>query len=74
MPARLFDFKRENDDDFHLVIAEPGDRSKTMIARSQRRDVRRPRRCSSRRAWSLWIYSGACRSRGPGRNLGPRQT
>jgi hypothetical protein len=30
--ARLLDFKRENDDDFHLVIAEPGDRSKTMIA------------------------------------------
>jgi hypothetical protein len=30
--ARLLDFKREHDDDFHLVIAEPGDRSKTMIA------------------------------------------
>jgi hypothetical protein len=30
--ARLLDYKREQDDDFHLVIAEPSDRSKTMIA------------------------------------------
>jgi hypothetical protein len=30
--ARLIEFKRESDDDFHLVIAEPNDRDKTMIA------------------------------------------
>jgi hypothetical protein len=30
--ARLIEFKRESDDDFHLVIAEPNDREKTMIA------------------------------------------
>jgi len=30
--ARLLGFKRESDDDFHLVIAEPADRNKTMIA------------------------------------------
>lgn len=30
--ARLIEYKREHDDDFHLVIADPADRSKTMIA------------------------------------------
>ncbi len=30
--ARLIEYKRENDDDFHLVIADPADRTKTMIA------------------------------------------
>jgi hypothetical protein len=30
--ARLVEFKGESDDDFHLVVAEPGDRSKTMVA------------------------------------------
>jgi hypothetical protein len=30
--ARLIEFKRESDDDFHLVIADPNDRDRTMIA------------------------------------------
>ena len=38
--GNLIEFKREPDDDFHLVSAEPGDSAKTMIRRDRRLDAR----------------------------------